>query len=151
SRCGRIRSFERSRRRAGSPHGVRPPPLATLRGDAVDHRPPGPEIATFEVTAYSLHGTTAAGTRPQPGIVAADPPGNGGRRLADCGTIPGMQRSERFDFEKLRSPHRESYFVGLVWGGCVGGEPHALDGSRAPRGRERRRARGGRRSPGAKD
>ena len=50
-----------------------PPPVATLRGDAVDHRAPGPEIATFEVIAYSLHGRTAAGTRARPGIVAADP------------------------------------------------------------------------------
>ena len=49
------------------------PPVGTVRGDAVDHPAPGPEIATFEVTAYSLHGRTAAGTRARPGIVAADP------------------------------------------------------------------------------
>jgi len=47
--------------------------MATLRGDAVDHHAPWPETATFEVTACSLHGTTAAGTRARPGIVAADP------------------------------------------------------------------------------
>ena len=74
-----------------------PPPIETLRGDAVEHRAPGPAIATFEVTAYALHGTTAAGTRARPGIVAADPtvlPLGSRVHILDAGAYSGVYRVE---------------------------------------------------------
>jgi len=59
-----------------------PPPPAAPRA----------EIESFEATAYSIEGTTAAGTRSREGIVAADPkvlPLGSRVRIVDAGAYSG--------------------------------------------------------------
>lgn len=76
-------------------------PLALLAGcpgrtprpaDTAAPARPAPERLTFEATAYSIEGRTAAGTRAREGVVAADPthlPLGSRIRLHDAGRYDG--------------------------------------------------------------
>lgn len=69
------------------PAPPRPAPPAT----------PTPDIRIYEVTAYSIEGRTASGTRAKEGVVAADPrilPLGSRVRLLDAGKFSGVYSVE---------------------------------------------------------
>jgi len=68
------------------------PPRPSPSDTAARPAPPQPRPETFEVTAYSIEGVTAKGTRSRTGVVAADPkvlPLGSRVRLVDAGAYSG--------------------------------------------------------------